>query len=109
MQDSLRRLFMQQADMDMVCELHEARAVLAECRRCKPDILLIDLQMPPGEAKRTIDAVRTISPLLPIVVLTTYPWESSNFDPDERGRLVLVSKTAPGDEVIAVVRQAARA
>jgi DNA-binding NarL/FixJ family response regulator len=107
MRDSLRRLFRRQADMDLVGELHAAREALTELRRCHPDILLIDLQMPPGEAKYAIHCIRTVSPLSPIVVLTTYPWESANFYPDDPGTLVLVSKTAPGDEVLAAVRQAA--
>ena len=107
MRDSLRRLFRRQADIDLVGELHAAREALTELRRCHPDILLIDLQIPPGEAKHAIRCVRAVSPLAPIIVLTTYPWESVNFYPGDPGTLVLVSKTAPGDEVLAAVRQAA--
>lgn len=106
MRDSLRRLFRQQADMDLVCELPDASLVLSEFSRYQPDILLIDLQAPPGEARRAIDAARSVSPLSPIIVLTTYPWESIDFCPADSGTVVVLSKTSAGDEVIAAVRQA---
>jgi two-component system, NarL family, response regulator LiaR len=106
MRDSLRRLFRQQADMDLVCEVPDAGRVLSEFSRYQPDILLIDLQAPPGQARRVIDAVRTVSPLSPIVVLTTYPWEGADFRPDDSGTVVLLSKTSAGDEVLDAVRHA---
>ena len=107
MRHSLRRLFRQQADMNLVCELHDVGRVLTEFSRCQPDILLIALQLPHAEAQRAIDAVRTVSPLSPIIVLTTYPWEIANLYSDDPGTVVVLSKTAPGDEVIAAIRQAA--
>jgi DNA-binding NarL/FixJ family response regulator len=107
MRDSLRRLFRQQTDLDLVCELDGAGQLLTEFSRYRPDILLIDLHLTHGEAQRAIDAVRSVSPLSPIVVLTTYPWESAQFYPDDPGTVVVLSRTAPGDEVIAVIRRAA--
>jgi DNA-binding NarL/FixJ family response regulator len=108
MRDGLRRLFHHQTDMKLVCELHDAAQVLTAFSHCQPDILLIDLQLPGGEAQRAIDAVRAVAPLVPIVVLTTYPWEGANLYPDDPGTVVVLSKTAPGDEVIAAIRQAAQ-
>jgi DNA-binding NarL/FixJ family response regulator len=107
MRDSLRRLLRQQADMDLVCELHDGSAVAAALARFQPDILLLDLQSQRGEAQWTLDVVRTVSPLTPIVLLTTYPWESERLHPDVPDTVTALSKTAPGDEVIAVLRRAA--
>jgi DNA-binding NarL/FixJ family response regulator len=107
MRDSLRRLLRQQADMDLVCELHDASAVAAALARFQPNILLLDLQSQHGEAQRAIDAVWTVSPLTPIVLLTTYPWDSEHLHPRAPDAVTALSKTAPGDEVIAVLRRAA--
>jgi DNA-binding NarL/FixJ family response regulator len=107
MRDSLRRLLRQQTDMDLVCELPDASAVAAALARFQPDILLLDLQSQHGEAQRAIDAVRTASPLTPIVLLTTYPWESERLHPEAPDVVTALSKTAPGDEVVAVLRRAA--
>ena len=107
MRDSLRRLLRQQADIDLVGELPDASTVSSEFARFQPDILLIDLQSQHGEAQRAIKAVRGVSPRTPILLLTTYPWESEHLYADDPDTVVVLSKTAPGDEVIAVLRQAA--
>ena len=107
MRDSLRRLLRQQADMDLAGELSAAGTVSSELARLQPDVLIIDLQSQHGEAQRAIKAIRSASPLTPIVLLTTYPWESEHLYADDPDTVVVLSKTAPGDEVIAVVRQAA--
>ena len=107
MRDSLRRLLRQQADMDLAGELSAASTVSNELARLQPDVLIIDLQSQHGEAQRAIKAIRSASPLTPIVLLTTYPWESEHLYADDPDTVVVLSKTAPGDEVIAVLRQAA--
>ena len=106
MRDSLRRLLRQQTGIDLVCELQDASAIAAALARFQPDILLLDLQSQHGEAQRAIDIVRTVSPLTPVVLLTTYPWESEHLHPDAPDTVTALSKTAPGDEVIAVLRRA---
>lgn len=61
-----------QSDMEVVAEASNGREALEEFRKHRPDVTLMDLQMPEMSGLETIQAIRTEFPEARIVVLSTY-------------------------------------
>jgi two-component system, NarL family, response regulator len=61
-----------QTDMKLVGEASDGQEALAQYRLHRPDVTLMDLQMPTMSGIETIIAIRDESPNARIIVLTTY-------------------------------------
>ncbi len=61
-----------QADMVLVAEATDGREAVAMYRSHRPDVTLMDLQMPEMDGIEAITAIREFNPHARIVVLTTY-------------------------------------
>jgi DNA-binding NarL/FixJ family response regulator len=61
-----------QEDIDVCAEAEDSQRVLAEVTRTRPDVLLLDIQMPGGDAFATAAEVRRHCPTTRIVFLTAY-------------------------------------
>lgn len=61
-----------QADMKLVAEASNGHEALAQYRAHRPDVTLMDLQMPTMSGIETTIAIRDESPNARIIVLTTY-------------------------------------
>jgi DNA-binding NarL/FixJ family response regulator len=65
-------LLLPEADMELVGEAADGREAIAKFRECRPDITLMDLQMPEMNGLEAILAIREQFPDARIIVLTTY-------------------------------------
>jgi DNA-binding NarL/FixJ family response regulator len=65
-------LIFPEADMEVVGEASDGREAVAKYRECRPDITLMDLQMPEMGGFDAIVAIRGEFPDARIIVLTTY-------------------------------------
>ena len=65
-------LLLPEADMEMVGEAADGREAIAKFRECRPDVTLMDLQMPEMNGLEAILAIREQFPCARIIVLTTY-------------------------------------
>lgn len=61
-----------QTDMELVGQATNGEEAIAEFRRLRPDVILMDLQMPGMNGLTAIGAIRAEAPKTKIVVLTTY-------------------------------------
>src|SRR6201991_3818067 len=61
-----------EADMVLVAEASNGREAVEQCRTHRPDITLMDLQMPVMNGTDAIIAIRKEFPDARIIVLTTY-------------------------------------
>lgn len=59
-------------DMEVVGEAANVRDALTEFRRLRPDVILMDVQMPDGNGIDAIHAIRQEAPAARIIVFTTY-------------------------------------
>ena len=106
MRDGLRLRVQQEPDMHVVCEAGDVAETIRDLRLCKPDIALIDLQLPRGAGLMVMNAIRAISPFTPLVVLTNYPGDVDTSPRCGQGATLVVSKTLAGEQVIGAIRQA---
>lgn len=61
-----------QADMSLIAEAANGREAIQQFRAHRPDVTLMDLQMPDMNGLDTISAIRSEFPEARIIVLTTY-------------------------------------
>jgi DNA-binding NarL/FixJ family response regulator len=70
--DGIARLIGTQSDMELVAEASDGREAVEQFRKYRPDVTLMDLQMPNMCGIDAINAIRGEFPGARIIVLTTY-------------------------------------
>ncbi|MEK8127620.1 response regulator transcription factor [Paenibacillus filicis] len=104
----LRVIINAQPDMEVAAEAGDGREAIAQAERVRPDVLLMDVQMPVCSG---IEATRAISMLLPesqVVILTTFDLEQYVYDGIRAGAVGYLLKDAPPDELVEAIRAASR-
>jgi chemotaxis response regulator CheB len=75
MREGTRRLLAEVPGIDVVGEACDYDSVLAECRRLEPDVVLMDIKMPPTHSMEGIEAAHVLKrerPDLGVVVLSQH-------------------------------------
>jgi DNA-binding NarL/FixJ family response regulator len=70
--DGIARLVGTQSDIELIAEASDGREAIEQFRKHRPDVTLMDLQMPNMCGVDAINAIRAEFPQARIVVLTTY-------------------------------------
>ncbi|MGA7411034.1 MAG: response regulator transcription factor [Bryobacteraceae bacterium] len=70
--DGIARLIGTQADIELIAEACDGREAIEQFRQHRPDVTLMDLQMPNMCGIDAINAIRAEFPQARVVVLTTY-------------------------------------
>lgn len=103
------RLLLEGRGCQVVGEASQGDEALALALRERPDVVLMDLTMPPGP--HGLEATREIAralPGLPVIILTMHDDESLSEALLEAGAARYVLKQAPEEELLEAVHQAAR-
>ena len=106
MRDGLRDMVEQQPDMEVVGEATNGIEAIAEYRRIKPDVILMDLQMPELDGLEAISVICRPPASAAIIVLTTYPGDVHASRAISAGATSYLLKTATRKEIIAAIRGA---
>src|SRR3954468_20065652 len=104
----LRKIFETEPEMKVAGEAADGRLAVAESRRLRPDVILMDIRMPvlDGiEATRQITADR---PAARVVILTTFGLDTYVYESLHAGASGFMLKDAPPEEIAAAVRIVAR-
>ena len=104
----LRLLLEAEPDLEVVSEAGEVEATVRTVRGHKPDVLVLDLNMPGGSSLDAIATVQDASPGTRVVVLTMQGEPAFARRALQAGALGYVLKEAADDELVAAVRAAAR-
>jgi len=78
MREGTRRLLAEQPGIDVVGEAVDYESVLAESRRLEPDVVLMDIKMPPTHSMEGIEAahvIKTERPKTGVVILSQHEEE----------------------------------
>jgi len=105
MLDGLSLLIGRQPDMEVVASATNVEQALAEYERARPDITLMDLQLPGTSGVEGIRQIRLVAPDARIVVLTMYQGDEDIYRSLEAGAATYVLKDALSDELVTVMRQ----
>jgi two-component system response regulator NreC len=103
----LRLLLDAEQDFEVVAEAGDADAARRRVLGQRPDVLVLDLNMPGGSSLETIPVVRQQSPQTQIVVLTMQQETAFAREALGAGALGYVLKEAADEELVEAVRRAA--
>ena len=70
--DGMRSMIETQEDMEMVGEASRASEVIRSVPRVKPDVILMDLNLPGVSGIRATAEIRQAYPSVRVIILTTY-------------------------------------
>jgi two-component system, NarL family, response regulator NreC len=104
---ALRLLLEEEPDFEVVAEAEDAEDAVRYLRGHKPDVLILDLNMPGKASLEAIPEMRKASPRTKIVVLTMQKEAAFARQALQLGVLGYVLKEAADDELVQAVRRAA--
>jgi DNA-binding NarL/FixJ family response regulator len=93
-----------QADMNLIAEAANGRDAIQQFHRHRPDITLMDLQMPEMNGLDAIIAIRGKSPEARIIVLTTYAGDVQALRALKAGARAYLLKDSLHKELLATIR-----
>jgi DNA-binding NarL/FixJ family response regulator len=94
-----------EADMDVVAQAGDGREAIEQFRAHRPDITLMDLQMPLMGGTETIRAIREEFPDARIIVLTTYSGDAQATQALEAGASAYLLKSMLRRELAETIRR----
>lgn len=94
-------------DLEVVAEAKNGAEAIEQTAALRPDVVLMDLQMPVMDGPTAIEQIRTRHPDVQIVALTSFHDESLAKRALEAGAIGYVFKDADEEELITAVRLAA--
>jgi DNA-binding NarL/FixJ family response regulator len=106
--DGLRAMLATQPDMELVGEAATGTQAVERARALRPDVVLMDLQMPDLDGPAAIAALREQVPEVGVLVLTTYGTDADITRAVDAGATGYLLKDAPREQLFAAIRAAAR-
>lgn len=102
--DGLIAILSTQPDFAVVGEAGDGRAALAQIPTRKPDILLLDLEMPEMDGVETLRQLKTAGMDLPVIVFTAYDTDERIVTAVQAGAKGYLLKGAPRQELFNAIR-----
>jgi DNA-binding NarL/FixJ family response regulator len=72
MRESLEAMISEEPDFETVAAMPNAETVETDIRELKPDVVLMDIDMPEVNGVEAVKKLRKINPVLPIIMLTVF-------------------------------------
>jgi DNA-binding NarL/FixJ family response regulator len=102
--DGLAAMLGTQPDFEVVGEAGTGAAAVTEAARLRPDVVLMDLEMPVLDGIEAIRRVRATDPSVQVVVLTAFDTDERIFGALQAGAQGYLLKGAPRAEIFAAIR-----
>jgi DNA-binding NarL/FixJ family response regulator len=100
----LRKILDAEDDFEVVGEAADGEDAVAEARRLRPDVVLMDIRMPVLDGIEATRRIATAQPSTRVVVLTTFGLDAYVYDALRVGASGFMLKDAPPEEIVAAVR-----
>lgn len=97
-------LIADEPDMVLVAEAENGRGAIEQFRRHRPDVTLLDLQMPELDGFAALEAIRAHEPAARIIILTTYPGDAQVVRAIKAGACGYLLKSALRKELLSTIR-----
>jgi DNA-binding NarL/FixJ family response regulator len=72
LRNSLTSLLQWQQDVELIAVFPDAQSVLEDVRQCKPEVVLMDIDMPYVNGIEALKQIRKSYPELPVIMLTVF-------------------------------------
>ncbi|HEX6022196.1 MAG TPA: response regulator [Solirubrobacter sp.] len=104
----LGALVKREPDFELVGEAHDAAQAVELALRRRPDVVLMDVDMPGGGGARAAVEIREGLPEVRIVAISADDSQGSQYDMMRAGAVGFVTKGSSDDEILRVIRSSAR-
>jgi two-component system chemotaxis response regulator CheY len=94
--------------LELVGEAEDADEAIELAARRRPDVVLLDFNMPGGGGVRAANMIRETNPDVKLVALTADNSASAQYDMSRAGAVGFVYKGAGEDEIVRVIRSSAK-
>jgi CheY-like chemotaxis protein len=101
-------LVRREAGFDLVGEAGDAAQAVELALQRRPNVVLLDVDMPGGGGPRAAVQIREALPDVRIVAVSSDDSQENQYDMMRAGAVGFISKGAPADEVLRVIRSSAR-
>jgi DNA-binding NarL/FixJ family response regulator len=102
--EGIAALLSNQPDIELVAEAASGREAIEHFRKYRPDVTLMDLQMPDMSGVEAISAIRSEDPEARVIVLTTYGGDVQVVRALKAGARGYLLKGVPRKELIETIR-----
>jgi DNA-binding NarL/FixJ family response regulator len=106
--EGLATIISSQPDMELISQASNAAEAVAEFRKHRPDITLMDLRLPGPSGTDALIAIRGEFPEARVVILTSSGSDGELQKAMRVGAAAYVLKTTPKNELLAVIRSVCR-
>ena len=104
----LRMTIEAEKDMQVAADAENGSQVLSLIKKHKPDIVLMDMQMPEMDGVDALKQLRVEFPALPVLILTTFSDDAHVYAALRAGASGFLLKEMNGDELVSAIRGAAQ-
>jgi len=104
----IRMLLEAQPDIEIVAEAESGRQAVDQVRKMKPDVVLMDVQMPELNGIEATQEIKKIAPETAVLALTMHEDDQYFFEMLHSGASGYVPKRAAPDELVTAIRTVAR-
>lgn len=106
MKDGLKTILELQDNIDVIGTASDGREVIDICRKCTPDVILMDIRMPGMNGVEATKIIKNNYPEVKILVLTTFDDEEYIIDALNYGAAGYMLKDIDGDALIKAIEDA---
>jgi NarL family two-component system response regulator LiaR len=103
--DGTRRIFEQEADMEVVAEAADGAEAITLAGSSKPDVAIIDIAMPGVDGIEATKQIKSLYPSIAVLILSAYDDDQFVFSLLESGAAGYLLKSVRGRELVEAVRQ----
>ena len=104
----LRMTIEAEQDMKVVADAENVSQVLSLIKKHKPDVVLMDMQMPEMDGVDALKQLRVEFPTLPVLILTTFSDDAHVYAALRAGASGFLLKEMNGDDLVSAIRGAAQ-
>jgi DNA-binding NarL/FixJ family response regulator len=106
--EGLRTLLSVQPGLEVVGEAGNGEEALSRAAAVRPDVVLMDLQMPVMDGAAATRLLKTRQPAAQVIVLTTFDDDENVFEGLRAGAVGYLLKDTPSAKLVKAIRLAAR-
>jgi len=108
LREGLSLLIQLQPDMELVGVAASGEDAVQSFTRDRPDVTLMDLDLPSGAGISAIQAILKIDPAAYVLGLLTYEWDESRTEALRAGARMCITKDRLNEDLVSLVRDCAR-
>jgi DNA-binding NarL/FixJ family response regulator len=105
---TLSALIEREPGLDLVGRAEDADQAIALAARNRPDVVLLDVNMPGGGGLRAASAIRDANPAVKVVAISADDSQIAQYDMTRAGAVGYIVKGSPDEEIVRVIRSTAR-